>query len=158
MGYTLHSDSHKPYDAKDFTSRYWDLSTSPQYTFGYGLTYSSFSFADLKLSSLKVDVDGDEDASVVVTNTGARTADEVFQLYIHQNYGSASRPVRELKAFERVTLAAGESKTVTFKITREERKYWSSASNGWVVEPSEFDVWIGDSSDAPLHGSFKVTN
>jgi beta-glucosidase len=156
--YYAHNLSHKPYDAKDVSSRYWDLLTSPQYVFGYGLTYSSFSFADLKLSSPNVNVDGDESASVVVKNVGSRTGNEVVQLYLHQRYGSASRPVRELKGFERVTLAAGESKTVTFKITREERKYWSSATDSWVVEPSEFDVWIGDSSEASLHDLFNVTN
>jgi beta-glucosidase len=156
--YYSHNLSHKPYDARDVSSRYWDLPTSPQYPFGFGLTYSSFSFADLKLSSPKIDVDGDESASVLVTNTGSRTADDVVQVYIHQRYGSASRPVRELKGFERVTLAAGESKRVTFTITREERKYWSSADNGWVSDPSEFDVWIGDSSEASLHGSFAVSN
>jgi len=155
--YYAHTLSHKPYGAKDVSSRYWDLPTSPQYAFGFGLTYSSFSFANLKLSSPKIDLDGDESASVVVTNVGPRTADEVVQLYIHQRYGSASRPVRELKGFERLTLAARESKTVTFKITREERKYWSSAANGWAVEPSEFDVWIGDSSEASLHEFFQVT-
>ena len=155
--YYAHNMSHKPYDAKDFASRYWDLQTSPQYPFGYGLTYSSFKFTDLRLSSAKVALDADEEASVVVTNAGTRTADEVIQLYIHQKYGSASRPVRELKGFERLTLAAGESKTVTFKITRGERRYWSSANKDWVVDPSDFDVWIGDSSDAPLHGSFTVS-
>ena len=156
--YYAHDLSHKPYDAKDVASRYWDLQTSPQYPFGYGLSYSSSEFTDLKLSSPKIDISGEVDATVVVKNSGSRTGDEVVQLYIHQRYGSASKPVRELKGFERVTLAAGESKTVTFKVTREERKYWSSATNGWVVEPSEFDLWIGDSSEALLHDLFIVSH
>jgi beta-glucosidase len=118
----------------------------------------SFSFRDLKVSSLKVDVGRDESASVVVTKTGPRTADEVVQLYLHQKYGSGSRPSRELKGFKRLTLTPGESKTVTFRITSQERQYWSSASKGCVAEPSEFDVWIGDSSVASLHGSFTVGN
>ena len=130
--YYAHDLSHKPYDAKDVASRYWDLQTSPQYPFGYGLYVFFVRIYRLKLSSPKIDISGEVDATVVVKNSGSRTGDEVVQLYIHQRYGSASKPVRELKGFERVTLAAGESKTVTFKMTREERKYWSSATNGWV--------------------------
>ena len=154
--YYAHTASHKPYDGKDFTSRYWDLPTSPLYPFGYGLSYSTFAISDLKLSAKSVGVDGPVTATVTVTNTGKMAADEVVQLYLHQRYGTSSRPVRELKGFKRVTLAAGEKQDVSFTVGREERNYWSAATNGWVVEPSEFDVWVGDSSEATLHESFEV--
>jgi beta-glucosidase len=79
------------------------------------------------------------------------------QLYLHQRFGSASRPVRELKGFRRVTLQPGQKQEVSFPIGREERTYWSAAKNDWVTEPSDFDVWVGNSSTATLHDSFSVT-
>ncbi len=93
---------------------------------------------------------------MTIANTGTRAADEVIQLYLHQRFGSASRPVRELKGFRRVTLQAGQKQEISFSIGREERNYWSAAKNGWVVEPSDFDVWVGNSSTAALHDSFSV--
>jgi len=153
-----HTSSHKPYDAADFTSRYWDLPTTPLYPFGYGLSYSTFSITDLRLNSKTSSTTGSITATVTVSNTGSKAADEVVQLYLHQRYGSASRPVRELKGFERVTLQPGQKQDVTFKIGHDERQYWSAATKGWVAEPSEFDVWAGDSSTATLHESFTVTN
>jgi beta-glucosidase len=80
----------------------------------------------------------------------------VVQLYLHQRFGSASRPVRELKGFHRVTLQPGQRQEISLTVGREERSYWSPAKNGWVVEPSDFDVWVGNSSTATLHDSFSV--
>jgi beta-glucosidase len=154
--YYAHTTSHKPYDSPDFTSRYWDLPTTPLYPFGYGLSYSTFTISDLHLSAKASPVDGSIRATIAVANTGRRAADEVVQLYLHQRYGSASRPVRELKGFRRVTLQPGQKQQISFTIGREERNYWSAAKNGWVVEPSDFDVWVGDSSTATLHDSFSV--
>jgi beta-glucosidase len=154
--YYAHTTSHKPYDSADFTSRYWDLPTSPLYPFGYGLSYTTFSISDLQLSGKTSPVDGAITATVTVANTGAREGDEVVQLYLHQRFGSASRPVRELKGFRRVALRPGEKKEIKFTVGREERNYWSAAKNGWVVEPADFDVWVGDSSAATLHDGFSV--
>ncbi len=154
--YYAHTTSHKPYDSADFTSRYWDLPTTPLYPFGYGLSYSTFSIGDLRLSAKTAPLEGSLTATVTVTNTGSKAADEVVQLYLHQRFGSASRPVRELKGFRRVALEPGQKQEVSFTITREERNYWSAAKNGWVVEPSDFDVWVGDSSTATLHDNFSV--
>ncbi len=154
--YYAHTASHKPYDSKGFTSRYWDLPTTPLYPFGYGRSYSTFAISDLKLSAKAVPLNGSVTATVTVANTGKVAADEVVQLYLHQRYGSSSRPVRELKGFKRVTLAAGEKQEVSFTVGHEERNYWSAATGGWVVEPSDFDVWVGDSSEATLHESFAV--
>jgi beta-glucosidase len=92
-----------------------------------------------------------------VENTGASTGDEVAQIYVHQQYGSSSRPVRELKGFERITLAAHEKRTVHFKLGSGELSYWSAAKRAWVVEPARFDVWVGPDSKASLHGNFTTT-
>lgn len=154
--YYAHTTSHKPYDSPDFTSRYWDLPTSPLYAFGYGLSYSTFKISDLHLNAKSSTLAGSITATVKVANTGTRAADEVVQLYLHQRYGSASRPVRELKGFRRVTLLPGREQQVSFTIGREERTYWSAAKEDWTVEPSEFDVWVGNSSTATLHDSFTV--
>ncbi|WP_103934004.1 glycoside hydrolase family 3 N-terminal domain-containing protein [Bryocella elongata] len=151
-----HTASHKPYDSPEFTSRYWDLPTSPLYPFGFGLSYSTFSISNLRLSAKSSPVDGTTTATVTVTNTGKVAADEVVQLYLHQRYGSGSRPVRELKGFRRVTLAPGQSQEVSLTVGPKERTYFSAAKGSWVTEPSDFDVWVGDSSEATLHESFSV--
>jgi beta-glucosidase len=154
--YYAHTTSHKPYDSPNFTSRYWDVPTSPLYPFGYGLSYSTFSISGLHLNAKASSLDGSITATVTVANTGARAADEVVQLYLHQRFGSASRPVRELKGFQRITIEPGQKQEISFTIGREERNYWSAAKSGWVVEPSDFDVWVGNSSTATLHDSFLV--
>ena len=92
-----------------------------------------------------------------VTNTADREADEVVQLYIHQRVGSASRPVRELKGFRRVTLSAGETRSLQFPIGSNERRYWNAAVRDWVTDSSTFDVWVGGDSTASLSVSFEVT-
>jgi beta-glucosidase len=82
--------------------------------------------------------------------------DTVAQLYIHQQSGSASRPVRQLKGFERITLAPGEKRTVQLRLGKDELSFWSPESKQWVVEPAVFDVWAGEDSTAQLHGTFEV--
>ena len=94
--------------------------------------------------------------SVNVTNTGERAGDEVVQLYIHQRHGTASRPVRELKGFQRVTLAAGESRTLTFPLGPAELRYWNAAVRDWVLDASTFDVWVGGDSTAELTATFTI--
>jgi beta-glucosidase len=92
-----------------------------------------------------------------VQNTGTIAGDEVVQVYIHQQSGSASRPVKQLKGFERVSLGPGESKTVHFTLGKNELTYWSPSEWKWIIEPAVFDVWVGEDSTASLHGSFEVT-
>jgi len=151
-----HNLTQNPEDAPNFTSRYWDLPTSPLYPFGYGLSYTTFSFDNLKLSAPQAKVDGTIDVSVDVTNTGSRAGDTVAQLYIHQRAGSASRPVRQLKGFRRVTLQPGAKQTLHFKLGPDELQFWSPAKKQWVVEPEQFDVWVGDNSKATLHAEFRL--
>jgi beta-glucosidase len=137
--------------------RYWNEKAVPLYPFGYGLSYTTFAYSNLKLSNPEIKIGSDVVVTVDVKNTGSRAGDEVVQLYIHQQAGSASRPVRELKGFERVALAPGQTKTVRFRLGPNELQYWSSAARGWVQEAEVFDVWVGGDSSASLHSTFKVT-
>ena len=155
--YYNHNRTQRPEDAPDFTSRYWDVLTSPLYPFGYGLSYTTFSFDSLKISSADAKVGASLDVSVDVANTGNRAGDAVVQLYIHQRAGSASRPVRQLKGFQRVNLAAGAKQTIRFTLGPDELRFWSPAKKEWVVEPEEFDVWVGEDSTAKLHAEFRLT-
>jgi beta-glucosidase len=120
-------------------------SVAPLFPFGYGLSYTSFQVGAPRLSSDHIGVDGSVTVSVPVRNTGNREGDETVQLYIHQLVGSVTRPVKELKAFERVTLAAGEAKTVTFHLSPESFRMWNIEMKR-VVEPGEFEVMAGPNS------------
>jgi beta-glucosidase len=154
--YYAHNITQEPETRKNFTSRYWDVTTSPLFPFGYGLSYSTFSFSNLRVTNPEVKVGESIEVLVDVQNTGQRAADEVAQLYIHQRYGSASRPVRELKGFERVTLAPGQKQTIRFTLGKPELTYWSSAVKDWVQEPAVFDLWVGADATAPLTTTFRV--
>lgn len=155
--YYNHTRTQAPEDDPKFKSRYWDILSTPLYPFGYGLSYTTFSFDNLKLSNTQAKVGATIEVSVDVTNTGARAGDAVVQLYIHQRAGSASRPVRQLKAFQRVPLQAGAKQTVHFKLGPDELQFWSPTEKKWVVEPEQFDVWAGDNSQAQLHAEFQLT-
>lgn len=128
-----------------FRSNYLDVSNDPLYPFGYGLSYTTFSYSDVKLSSTAINSNGQLTASVTVTNTGKTDGAEVVQLYIRDIVGSVTRPVKELKGFEKVFLKAGESKTVSFKITPELLKFYNYDLQ-YVFEPGDFNVMIGGNS------------
>jgi beta-glucosidase len=149
-----HTLSHEP---ENQGRRYWDEESTPLFPFGYGLSYGSFTYGDPTVDPPTVPADGTVTVSVEVTNTGDREADEVVQLYLHQRHGTAARPVRELKGFRRVTLAAGESRTLRFPVGPAERRYWNAAARDWVLDPSTFDVWVGGDSTAALTTTFEVT-
>jgi beta-glucosidase len=148
-----HNTTHAP---ENQDKRYWEEESTPLYPFGYGLSYSSFSFSNLKLSQTSIHPGQSLDVTADVENTGNTTADEVPQLYIHQQYGSTSRPVRELKGFQRITLAPHEKKTVHFTIGKDELTYWSTPTKTWIQDASTFDVWLGPNSQATLHSTFTV--
>jgi beta-glucosidase len=152
--YYAHNTTQAP---QNQGKRYWDEESTPLYPFGYGLSYAKFAFSNLKLSRGDIKPGETVDVSVDVENTGAAAGDEVPQLYIHQRYGSTSRPVRELKGFQRLTLAPHERKTVHFSLGKDELTYWSTAKQAWVEEASTFDVWVGGDSTTTLHANFDVT-
>jgi beta-glucosidase len=149
-----HTHSHEP---ENQARRYWDEASTPLFPFGHGLSYGRFEYANLTVDQPTVTTSETVTVAVEVTNTGTRDADEVAQLYLHQRYGSAARPVRELKGFQRVTLAAGESRTLQFRVGPNERRYWNAAVRDWVTDASTFDVWVGGDSTAPLSTRFEVT-
>jgi len=138
--------------------RYWNERLVPLYPFGYGLSYTSFAFSSLKVDQPEIKIGNTVEVTVDVKNTGNRAGDEVVQLYIHQQAGSASRPIRELKGFKRVALAPGETKTVRFKLGPDELRYWNASAKDWIQEAETFDVWVGNDSSASLHSMFRVTH
>jgi beta-glucosidase len=156
--YYNHEPTGRPCDATSkYNSRYRDLNTcDPLYSFGYGLSYTTFSISNLELSSTTTPSSGSVKASVNVTNTGSRAGDEVVQLYIRDPVASISQPVRRLRAFDRVTLAPGETKTVSFTLDRNDVGFYDNMGR-FVVESGQIDVYVGDSSKATLTKSFTVT-
>lgn len=128
-----------------FRSNYLDVDNEPLFPFGYGLSYTTFGYGPLSLSSNSMTAEGSITASVTVTNTGNCDADEVVQLYIRDMVGSVSRPVQELKDFSRISLKKGESKTVSFTINAEKLKFYNNELQ-YVCEPGEFQVMVGPNS------------
>ena len=131
------------------------MSNDPLYPFGYGLSYTTFQYSDITLSSKQLNADGKLTASVTVTNTGNYDADEIVQLYIRDLEGSITRPVKELKGFERIHLKKGESKQVTFTITPELLKFYNYNLD-FVCEPGDFEVMIGRSCRDVKKAAFKL--
>lgn len=142
----------------DPDTRYWDGSSAPLYPFGYGLSYTTFSVGNMKMSAKTVRAGGTVDVSVDLKNTGKFAGDEVVQLYTHQRSGSASRPVRELKGFRRVTLKPGESRTVTLTLDTQELAFWSPQTHRRSIEPGVFDLWVGTDSNATQHTTFQIAS
>lgn len=147
--YYAHKNTGRPLpDGKwfqKFRSNYIDVSNDPLYPFGYGLSYTSFTYGDLKLSNASLKGNQSLKASITVANTGKYDGEEVVQLYIRDVAGSVTRPVKELKGFQKVMLKAGETKTITFNITTEELKFYNShLKYDW--EPGAFEIMIGSNS------------
>lgn len=154
--YYNHEPTGRPCDPNNrYTSKYIDLPCSPLYPFGYGLSYTTFDVSNLQLSSATMGSRGRITATVDVTNTGNRTGDDVVQLYVHDPVASLSQPVRRLRGFQRVTLAAGETTAVHFTLDRSDVGFYDN-SGRFRVEPGEIDVYAGDSSRATLEKSFQV--
>ena len=152
-----HEPTGRPCDVGvKWDSRYRDLTTcDPFYSFGYGLSYTTFNVSNLQLSSATMSPNGSVTATADVTNTGSRTGDEVVQLYIDDPTASIEQPVRRLRAFERVTLTPGQTKTVSFKLTSNDVGFYDNFGK-FVVEPGQIDVYVGDSSKATMTKSFTV--
>ena len=149
-----HTISHEP---DNQGRRYWDEQSTPLFPFGHGLSYGRFDYTDLVLDRTSITAGETVTISVTVTNSGPRAGDEVAQLYISQRYGSASRPVRELKGFQRLSLAAGESQTLRFSLGPDELRYWNAASKDWFIDVTAIDVFVGSDSTADQTDSFMIT-
>jgi beta-glucosidase len=154
--YYNHKNTGRPPDPNNkYSSKYLDVPWTPLYPFGYGLSYTQFQFSALQLSAQRIPVNGHLTVSVEVTNTGRRAGDEVVQLYIHDVAASVTRPVRELKGFERITLQPGERRRVSFTLGPEQLGFYNRALR-YVVEPGKFQVFVSTSSVDGLEGSFEV--
>jgi beta-glucosidase len=150
--YYNHKNSGRPVHPNgSFKSRYVDLPSSPIYPFGYGLTYTTFEYANLKVSSETLR--GKLEISAEITNSGKRSGQELVQLYVRDLVGSLTRPVRELKGFERVELKPGETRRVRFILT-EEALAFTRADGTKGVEPGNFHVWVAPNSLSGLQGNF----
>ena len=140
---------------RKYASNYLEVRNDPLYPFGYGLTYTNFSYSDLQLSRTTMAADGSVEASIMVSNTGQRDGDEVVQLYIHQQASSIARPVKELRGFQRIHLKAGEQRRVTFCIDREQLQYLNAQGEP-VLEPGIFDIMIGTNSEDTQSQTLRV--
>jgi beta-glucosidase len=140
----------------NYVSAYTDLPNDPKFPFGYGLSYTSFSYSDLKLSGNTFKAGDSLTASVVLTNSGKFDGKETVQLYIRDLVGSVVRPVKELKGFQQVFLKAGESKTISFTISADMLRFYNDKLV-YQFEPGEFTIFIGGNSRDVKEGSFKLT-
>jgi beta-glucosidase len=143
-------------DDKIYKSTYIDLSNSPKFPFGYGLSYTSFEYSDLKLSKSKMKSGEIIEVSFQLKNTGKLAGEEVVQLYLKDKVGSVVRPIIELKDFQKIKLNAGETKELKFSIDKEKLSFYNNELE-WGTEPGDFDLMIGSSSeDIRLRGSFEL--
>lgn len=143
--------------AKGFTYMY--VIDKPLFAFGHGLSYTTFDYSNLNVSSSQTGSNGTVKIHVDVKNTGERAGDEVVQLYVHNNDQSAAQPREQLQGFERVSLNPGQSKTVDFTLPIEQLSFWDVGKHAYVIHPGTFDVMVGSASDdIRQKGSFAVTN
>jgi len=138
-----------------YTSRYMFTPNEPRYAFGYGLSYTTFDYSDLRVLTPEVAMGESVRVSVKVRNSGKCDGTEVVQLYLRDDVASTTRPMRELKGFERVELRAGEERRIEFEITPEDMSFWT-INEEFAQEPGSFHVWVGHDSNATLGGEFAV--
>jgi beta-glucosidase len=151
-----HRNTGRPGPSKDvFWSHYTDAPNTPLYPFGFGLSYTSFKYDKLRLDRTEVDRSGQVQVTASVTNTGKRAGVETVQLYVRDVVGSLTRPVKELKGFQRVELAPGEARDVSFTLTTADLAF-HTANNRWEAEPGEFKVFVGGNSRDVLESGFTL--
>lgn len=146
----------RPWTGNRYTTGYVDEAHTPLYPFGHGLSYTTFAYEALILSEPRMTTKGAIDVDVTVRNTGSRTGSEVVQIYTRQLVASRSRPVKELRAFKKITLKPGEAETVRFRLAAKDLGFHDDAGR-FVVEPAPFTVFAGGSSQTALSGSLLIT-
>jgi beta-glucosidase len=147
----------RPMNPNDkYTSKYLDVPNTPQWPFGFGLSYTTFEYSDLKTDKKEFDRSETVTISVKITNTGRYDGEETAQLYVRDLVGSVTRPVRELKGFQKVFLKQGESKTIQFKLHADDLRFYN-ADLQFRAEPGDFDLWVGGHSDATLGARIVLT-
>lgn len=146
----------RPFEADNkFTSKYLDVSNKPLFPFGFGLSYTSFGYSDITLNNRQIGMADSLTASVIVTNSGYRTGEEVVQLYVQDLFGSVTRPVKELKGFEKILLNPGESKKIIFTLTSDQLRFYNASMN-FVSEPGRFKLMIGTNSEEFKEAYFEL--
>jgi beta-glucosidase len=153
--YYNHKSTGRPTAPDRWHTGYIDQSSTPLFPFGFGLTYTSFKYSDLKVGSSTVAPDGTLRVSADIANTGKREGTEVVQLYVHDRLAPTSRPVRELKGFQRVTLAPGEHKQVEFTVNANDLGSYDPQMH-WIVPAGTYDVWVAPDSASGIQGTFEV--
>lgn len=154
--YYAHNNSSRPeQEGNKYTSKYLDVSSTPLYPFGYGLSYTSFEYSPVALSAATLNNKGKITANVTVKNNGTYDGDEIVQLYIQDVVGSIKRPVKELKGFKKISLKAGASQTITFTITEEMLRFYNNELE-FKSEPGKFNVFIGADSDTKNVAEFEL--
>jgi beta-glucosidase len=153
--YYNHKATGRPAAPDRWHTGYLDQSSTPLYPFGYGLTYTKFSYSNLKIENQKVSDRATVHVSAEIQNTGAREGTEVVQLYVHDRVAPTSRPVRELKGFERVTLAPGERKSVKFTVNANDLGSYDPAMR-WIVPKGTYDVWVAPDAASGVQGTLEV--
>jgi beta-glucosidase len=157
--YYNHKNTGRPFDGTSspkFKSNYLDVSNDPLYPFGYGLSYTQFSYGDLNLSAKSIGPGGKLEARITVSNTGNYDGEETVQLYIRDMVASIARPVKELKNFQKVFIKKGESKEIVFSITTDDLKFYNTDLK-YVYEPGDFKVFVGGNSQQVREAGFSLT-
>jgi beta-glucosidase len=153
--YNMKNTGRPMFEDDRFTSKYIDSPHTPLLPFGYGLSYTTFVYSNLKIEHEKVQIPGTIKVSIDITNAGQFAGHEVVQLYIRDLVGSVTRPIKELKGFKRIYLEPGHTQKVTFELPTSELKFYD-INMEYTVEPGDFKVWIGPDSEKGLNEQFQL--
>jgi len=154
--YYNHRHTGRPATAEKWTSKYLDVPNTPQFPFGYGLSYTTFRYSNMQVSAARLPATGGHlTVSAEIENTGDGNGDEVVQLYLRDLAASTTRPVKELKGFQRISLRPGEKRRVEFALSPDQLRFYDPEMK-YVVEPGRFNVWIGPNSAEGVQGEFEL--
>ena len=157
MFYSM-KNTGRPFDANNkYTSKYLDVANEPLYPFGYGLSYTTFEYADLVVDQERISMDEELTVRVTVSNTGARAGEEVVQLYVHDQVGSVTRPIKELKGFRKIALEAGESQPISFALAPNDLAFYTRDMS-FRPEPGRFTIIVGPNSSEGLEAEFELVD